>query len=122
VILADSSVWIDHLHRNNARMIGLLRDGMILCHPFVFGEIALGILSARDAILSMLSELRRCAVATDAEVLELIERYSLFGRGIGYVDVHLLASVKITPGSALWTLDKRLHRVAGELGFAIKAD
>jgi len=120
VILADSSVWVDHLRHDNPQLMHLLKTEMVLCHPFVVGEIALGILSPRDIILRMLSQLRRSTVATDAEVMELIEKHSLFGCGVGYVDVHLLASVKITPGSVLWTFDKRLHQVSQRLGLSMK--
>jgi predicted nucleic acid-binding protein len=121
VILADTSVWVDHLRRGNQQFADLLEIRGILSHPFVIGELALGHLAARDELLRDLQDLPRCAVAKDAEVLGLIEHHRLFGHGIGYVDVHLLASVRITPGSSLWTYDKRLNGVAEALGMSIKS-
>jgi predicted nucleic acid-binding protein len=121
VILADTSVWVDHLRRGNARFPELLRARAIVCHPFVIGELALGYLNPRESILQDLQDLPRCVIASDDEVLHLIGRHGLHGRGIGYVDAHLLAAVRITAGSALWTFDKRLHSVAVELGSAMKA-
>lgn len=122
MILADTSVWVDHLRRGNARFPELLRARAIVCHPFVIGELALGYLNPRESILQDLRDLPRCVIASDDEVLHLIERHGLHGRGIGYIDVHLLAAVRITAGSALWTFDKRLRRVAIELGSAMKAN
>jgi predicted nucleic acid-binding protein len=87
-----------------------------LTHPFVIGELALGNLHQRDLVLRMLSHLPRASVATHPEVLRFIDRYSLFGRGVGYVDVHLLAAIRLTTGSQLWTSDKRLKEVANQLG------
>jgi predicted nucleic acid-binding protein len=92
---------------------------MVLAHPFVIGELALGNLSQREPVLSALSDLPRAVVATDAEVLHFIDRHTLFGRGAGYIDVHLLAAVRLTSGAQLWTRDKRLHGLAVQLGLAI---
>lgn len=92
----------------------------ILSHPFVIGELALGYLEPRKQILNDLMDLPRCAVASDEEVLGLIEGDRLFGREIGYVDAHLIAAVRLTAGSALWTFDNRLNRVADALGAAVK--
>ena len=91
----------------------------MLTHPFVIGELALGEMRQREIILAALSDLPRAEPATDAEVLAFINREALFGRGIGYVDVHLLAAVRLTAGAELWTRDGRLRRVAEELGLAI---
>jgi predicted nucleic acid-binding protein len=122
VILADTSVWIEHFRRGDAEFGRLLDAGKILCHPFIVGELALGGMRQRLLLLGQLLRLPRCLVATDAEVLEFINRSALFARGIGYVDVHLLASLRITPGSSLWTFDKRLNRAAEQLGIAVKTD
>jgi hypothetical protein len=119
VILADTSVWVDHLRAADTVLVGLLNAGMALGHPFVTGEIALGNLHRREIVLGALTSLPQASVATDDEVLRFIDRYALFGRGIGYVDAHLLAAVHLTGGTALWTRDKRLHGVAGELGLAM---
>lgn len=118
MILADSSVWIDHLRRSNAVLTDLLNGGGVLAHPFVIGELALGSLHQRDVILSSLRGLPMATIAEDAEVAGFIEQHRLFGLGIGYIDAHLLASVRLTPGAALWTRDRRLHEVASRLGAA----
>ncbi len=91
---------------------------MVLAHPFVVGEIALGNLRDREIVLNALSKLPRAKIATDAEVLHLIRRDSLFGRGIGYVDAHLLASARLTIGASLWTNDLRLKGIAARSGLA----
>jgi len=116
VILVDTSVWIDHLRRHNKTLAQLLRAGMVLTHPFVIGELALGDLRQREVVLTALSDLPCAGVATEPEVLHFIDQYALFGRGVGYLDVHLLAAVRLTPGVELWTNDKRLQKVAVQLG------
>lgn len=116
MILADTSVWIDHLRARDETLARLLGDGMILSHPFVCGEIALGNLRQREAVLDLLANLPQVEVATNAEVLDFIDRHALFGRGIGYVDAHLLAAVRLSAGATLWTRDRRLHGVADALG------
>ncbi len=92
---------------------------MVLAHPFVIGELALGNLRQRETVLDALSDLPRAGVATDVEVLHFIDRHALFGRGVGYIDAHLLAAVRLTAGAELWTKDKRLHGLAAELGLAM---
>ena len=96
----------------------LLEPGEVLSHPFIIGEIALGNLRRRDAVLSNLGLLQQAAVATHAEVMEMVERHKLFGRGIGYVDAHLLAAVHLTGDALLWTLDKRLAAAAAQMRIA----
>jgi predicted nucleic acid-binding protein len=118
MILVDSSVWIAHLRVTDERLIGLLQEGEVLGHPFVTGEIALGNLRQRHTVLTDLLELPQAAVAEDEEVLHLINERSLFGRGIGYVDAHLLAAVRLTLHATLWTYDRRLQEIATELGVA----
>lgn len=119
MILVDTSVWVDHLRAGDKVLIGLLDAGMVLGHPFVIGELALGNLRQREIVLKTLADLPHAAIATDAEVLHFIDRHTLFGSGIGYVDVHLLAAVRLTAGAMLWTNDKRLHAVAIELDLAM---
>ncbi|HZZ36171.1 MAG TPA: PIN domain-containing protein [Caulobacteraceae bacterium] len=118
MILVDSSVWVDHLRGGDDVLIGKLDAGEVLTHPFVIGELALGNLRDRDTVLGVLGGLPAALVATEAEVLELIHRNRLFGLGIGYVDAHLLASARLTPGASLWTRDRRLVDVASGLGVA----
>jgi hypothetical protein len=116
VILVDTSVWIDHLRTGDLVLGGLLDRAAVLGHVFVRGELACGNLRRRDEILALLADLPQALVATDAEVLELIERHRLMGRGIGYVDAHLLAATLLTGGASLWTRDLRLAEMAHELG------
>lgn len=122
MILADTSVWVDHLRRDNALLGDLLSAGRVLIHPSVIGELALGQMRGRKAILAALSDLPRAEVATDEETMRFIESGSLYGRGVGYIDVHLLASVRLTAGAALWTNDRRLGAVADALGLGMKRD
>lgn len=119
MILVDTSVWVDHLRAGDRALVGLLDAGMVLAHPFVIGELALGRLGQRATVLSALSDLPRVVVATDAEVLHFIDRHALSGRGVGYIDAHLLAAVRLTAGAELWTRDKRLHGIAAPLGLAV---
>jgi predicted nucleic acid-binding protein len=118
VILVDTSVWVEHLHSGNEELAALLNGGEVLAHPFVIGELALGNLLPRDPFLSDLRDLPQAIVAENEEVLRMINRQALFGRGIGYVDAHLLAAARLTAGSKLWTRDRRLQAVAAQLGLA----
>ena len=120
MILADTSVWVDHLRAGNRTLAALLDTGMVLVHPFVIGELALGNLRQREIVLGALADLPQARVATDAEVLHFIARHALSGRGIGYVDAHLLAAAQLTAGTALWTNDKRLRGVAAQLALAMR--
>jgi predicted nucleic acid-binding protein len=122
VILVDTSVWVDHLRAEDKTLVLLLDGGRVLTHPFVTGEIALGNLRQRRQVLGALSDLPQASMATDAEVLRFIDRYALFGRGVGYIDVHLLAAAQLVAGTALWTHDKRLHDVAEQLGLAMMSE
>ena len=118
MILVDTSVWVDHLRTGNQALGHLLATGQVLAHSFVIGELALGHLRQRETILTALADLPQAVVATDTEVLGFIERHALIGLGVGYVDVHLLAAVRLTHSAALWTQDKRLHDIAARLGLA----
>ena len=115
MILVDTSVWIDHLRAGNEVLEGLLNNARVLGHPFVTGELALGNLRQRALVLGALRELPQAMVASDEEVFHFIQREALFGRGIGYVDAHLLAAVRLTADASLWTRDRRLHAVADRL-------
>jgi predicted nucleic acid-binding protein len=118
VILVDTSVWVDHLRRGNGELAELLDGGLVLGHPFIIGEVALGHLRQRDVVLGALQNLPQAAVANDAEVLTLIGSRRLFGLGIGYLDAHLLAASQLSAASGIWTLDKRLHVAAVKLRLA----
>lgn len=120
MILVDTSVWIDHLRSADGVLAHLLDIGQVLMHPFIVGELALGSLCQRDLILQTLQDLQQVDVATEQEVLHFIARHALFGRGIGYVGAHLLASIRLTTGVSLWTRDKRLLAVAEPLGMAAR--
>ena len=121
MILVDTSIWIDHLRGGDEHLVQLLGQGRVLAHPHLFGELALGNLQNRDAVLGALKELPLAPVATDEEVLQFIEANAVFGRGIGYTDAHLLAAVRLAPCAKIWTRDKRLLAAAVELGVACSA-
>lgn len=115
MVLVDTSVWVDHLRKGDMRMAALLDQAGVLMHPFVIGEIACGSLADRDDVLRLLHQLPPAEVADAREILVFIERHALHGKGMGYVDVHLLASVALTPGTRLWTRDRRLNEAARDL-------
>jgi predicted nucleic acid-binding protein len=112
--LVDTSVWIDHLKKGNAQLRSLLDADEVLAHPFVVGELACGTLQARTAILAYLEELPAAVIADHRETLSLLENERLYGRGIGWVDAHLLASARLS-GARLWTLDASLSKMAASL-------
>lgn len=116
MILADSSVWIDHLRRPDAELERLLTAGLVSSHPFVIGELACGNLRRRDAFLTQLTRLPTTPQASHAEAMAFAERHALAGRGIGWADVHLLASTALSGTGRLWTHDKRLAAAADALG------
>lgn len=116
MILADTSVWIKHFKGKEDRLRVLLERGDVLIHPFVTGELACGNLRDRDLVLSMLDNLPRAITAGDEEVLTFIRIRSLPGKGLGYIDAHLLASTALTPDARLWTEDRRLKETAEEMG------
>src|SRR3712207_5959922 len=122
VILVDTSVWIDHLRSGETRLVTALEGGRVLMHPYVLGELACGNLENRDEVLKLLEDLPAAPTATDPEVLALIERRALMGRGIGYVDVHLLASAALSDAGRLWTRDRRLATAATEMELAFDAE
>lgn len=113
-MLVDTSVWIDHLRNSNHDLVARLECNAVLCHPFVIGELACGNLARRTEVLSLLATLPRVPEARHQEVLYMMEEHRLMGRGIGWIDAHLLASASLG-GTQLWTLDQRLAKVAREL-------
>lgn len=117
MILVDTSIWIDHLRAGQASLAQMLETSLVCIHPMVIGELACGNLGNRDEVLRLLQDLPGVAVASDQEVLFLIEKHRLMGRGIGYIDAHLLTAGLMHP-ARLWTRDRRLVEIAHELGIA----
>jgi len=114
VVLVDTSVWISHLRNGLLPLKKLLLDGIVLCHPFIIGEIACGHLSNRLEILTLLGVLPQSKMAEHGEVFRFLHDRRLMGKGLGWVDMHLLASALLTRAS-LWTQDKALAFAAKEL-------
>ena len=117
MVLADTSVWIQHFRQGEPALAARLIKGLVLMHPFVSGELACGNLRNRTAILSDLQTLPPASLASNAEVLRLIEDRQLWGRGLGWIDLHLFASAMLSK-CEFWTLDKRLARAGKELGLS----
>lgn len=115
MVLVDTSVWVSHLRDNEPALRTLLDEGGVYCHPFIVGELSCGSLKNRTRIISLLQALPVSRVAEHQEVLSFIENHSLQGKGLGYIDMHLLASALLT-GIPLWTLDKNLDSCASRLG------
>lgn len=117
MILVDTSVWVDHLRRGNEALVTLLHEAQVLCHPFVAGELACGRLRRRAEVLDLLARLPAAPLASHAETLAFVEGRRQMGRGLGWVDVHLLASASLA-GRPLWTLDRSLAGAAGAIHLA----
>jgi predicted nucleic acid-binding protein len=120
VILVDTSVWIDHFRAADQQLVALLSRNEVLAHPFVIGEIALGSVAQRESILRYLNNLPAATTATHAEAMVFLERHKLASTGLGYVDLHLLASAALTPRAGLWSRDKTLRAIAARCGVAPK--
>lgn len=115
MILVDTSIWIDHLRETNGTLVALLQSDVVYIHPWIIGEVACGNLGNRKEVLELLSALPQLPPASDEEVLHFIDRRHLMGRGVGYIDMHLLAASVIYAAN-IWTRDKRLLAIAKELG------
>jgi len=115
VVLVDTSVWIGHFRQNEPALAALLNDGAVFMHPAVLGELACGNLKNRKVVLDALSKLPAAVTASDKAALHLIGDQKLWGRGIGWIDMHLLASALLSE-CALWTLDKELSRAGVDVG------
>jgi predicted nucleic acid-binding protein len=118
MILIDTSIWVDHLGKPDARLTDLLKNEDVYGHPHVIGELALGNLRQFDVVIRFMNKLPKPTMASDSEVLLLIREKRLHGTGVGYSDAHLLASALLTPAAVIWTRDKRLNAVALRLGVA----
>lgn len=119
MILVDTAIWIDHLHRAEPDLVELLSLDEVGCHQLIVQEIALGSLKQRQAVLDLLANLRQFPTISHHEVLHLADRHTLWGRGLSVIDVHLMGAVAVTPGSALWTRDKRLMSACSDIGIAL---
>jgi predicted nucleic acid-binding protein len=117
MVLVDTSVWVAHLRKGNIGLESLLNEGHVICHSFIVGELACGNLKNRYQILSLLKTLPMAIHAEHDELLQFIENHNLMGKGLGYIDMHLLASA-ILSEVTLWTLDKKLNQVSLRLGLA----
>jgi predicted nucleic acid-binding protein len=122
MVLVDTSVWVDHLRAGDAALTRLLGRNEALLHPFIVAELALGNLRQRELILGSLAALPQAIVATDVELMALVETAPLHGLGIGFVDAHLIASVRLMPGTRIWTRDKRLLGAAQVVGLGFVAE
>ncbi len=119
MILVDTSIWIDHLRTGHSTLVSFLERDLVMTHPWVIGELALGQLSNRREVLALLTSLPQATVAATDEVLTLVEGHQLYGLGIGYVDAQLLAATLLSPDAQLWTEDRRLASVASRLGCGV---
>ena len=118
MILVDTSVWIDHLHRSEGGLSALLNEAQVCTHPMIVGELALGSLRDRKMILELLADLPSTPVATHAEVLRFVELHSLYGIGLSLVNAHLLAALRLSSVDRLWTRDRRLRLAGDKLGLS----
>jgi hypothetical protein len=118
MILVDTSVWVDHLRRRDETLAQLLTQGQVYIHPMIIGELACGHLQNREQLIVLWQNLPRSVEASHKEAMLFVESHQLMGKGIGFVDVHLLASTRLTANTQLWTRDKRLAGVAQSLGVA----
>ncbi|MEX1032783.1 MAG: PIN domain-containing protein [Cellvibrionaceae bacterium] len=114
-VLVDTSVWVDHLRSRDERLAQLLTDGLVCMHPMIIGELACGHLQNREQLQILWQNLPKSTEASHHEALHLLESHQLMGKGIGYVDLHLLASCLLTGDTRLWTRDRRLARIAETL-------
>ena len=121
MVLVDTSIWVAHLRQGNTQLETLLNEGTVVCHPFIIGELACGAMKNRVQILSLLQSLPMAETAEHSEVLQFIEHNRLAGKGLGYIDVNLLASAVLT-GVPLWTLDRKLQQSSAKLRIDYKRE
>jgi len=117
MVLVDTSVWVAHLRQGAIGLEALLHEGLVVCHPFIIGELACGNIKNRSEILVLLQALPQAFLAEHEEIMQFIEHFHLMGKGLGYLDMHLLASALLTR-VPLWTLDQKLNKEATKLGLA----
>lgn len=114
MVLVDTSVWVEHLREGTSDLEELLDDGQVICHPFIIGELACGNLKKRGEVLSLLQALPMAIQVEHEEVMQFIENNNLMGKGLGYIDMHLLASAILTK-VPLWTHDRKLKEISSKL-------
>lgn len=119
MILADTSIWIDHFRHGDTELRRIIEEDRLLCHPAVIGELALGSLRDRGSVITFLTAQRGAVIATHDEVMIMIDRHGIFSMGVGYTDAHLLASVLLDQRAALWTRDRRLRAAAEKAGASL---
>ncbi|MEX2132039.1 MAG: PIN domain-containing protein [Pseudohongiellaceae bacterium] len=122
MVLVDTSVWVDHLRSGDKRLAQLLNQSLVCGHPMIIGELACGHLQNRLPLLTLLQNLPWAVEAGHQEALFFLEHHQLMGKGLGYIDLHLLAASLLSPDTQLWTRDKRLARVAALLGVGFSAE
>jgi hypothetical protein len=115
MVLVDTCIWVDHLRHGNGGLASLLEEGVVVCHPFIIGELACGELPERAKTLSYIEELPLTEVASHDEVMNMIDAHRLMSSGLGFVDAHLLASARLS-GDSVWTKDLALKKAAAKLG------
>ncbi len=115
MVLVDTSIWVDHLRSKDQQLIHLLEQGKVSIHPMIIGELACGYLHQRQQLLGLLKNLSCVTEATHDEALHCLESNQLMGKGIGFIDLHLLASTLLTSNTSLWTRDRRLDDLAATL-------
>jgi predicted nucleic acid-binding protein len=118
LVIADSSIWMDHINKGNFELVGLMKQRRVRLHPMIIAEIALGSIKQRAAMLEELNAFPQVDTSSHSEVMAMVEWMKLFGTGVGYVDAHLLAATKQLHSGVLWTRDKRLHAQAERLHIA----
>jgi len=111
MVLVDTSIWIDHFRNSNDQLVELLNDGEVFCHPFIIGELACGNIKNRKKIIAALQALPQSSIIEHNEIMIFIEKNKIIGKGLGYIDVAILASSLVT-GIPLWTLDRKLNDMA----------
>ncbi len=119
-VLVDTSVWVAHFKQHNAHLAALLEYGRVICHDYVVAEVACGTPPDRHNLVDLLGELASAPIATQEELLALIEQRRLYGRGCGFVDLSLLAAALLQEGTTIWTMDKRFKNIAVELKLAYR--
>lgn len=117
MVLADTSLWVEHLRHGHGGLAALLLKAEVACHRLVIGELACGLLRNRQEVLFLLRSLPAALEADPAEAMGFLEKHSLMGKGLGWIDIHLMASAFLS-GTSLWTLDKKLKQESSRLGIA----